>query len=219
MWNNSRGRSRAREVNWAASVRRDAENADQVLFTLMAINVAVFILWHIALGAGWFAQSLMSAHFTVSAESILNLRVWTLLTSAFSQVELFHLLFNLLGMWVFGREVGHRVGPRGLVVLYVGGAVVASAAHVLYNLISGDLVPALGASGSVMALAVMFGAMFPNRTLMINFFFPVPAAMAVGLYVLLDVFGLFGVGGGGIANAAHLGGAAFGLAYYVGRSR
>ncbi|HHO53684.1 MAG TPA: rhomboid family intramembrane serine protease, partial [Deltaproteobacteria bacterium] len=96
--------------------------------------------------------------------------------------------------------------------------IMASAGHVIYSLITQDPTPALGASGSVMALAVLFGAMFPNRTLLLNFFIPVPAALAVAGFILLDIMGAVS-GGSQVAHAAHLGGAAYGLAYWYLRIR
>lgn len=204
-------------MDWGRQVRQDAERADQVIYTLIGVNLAVFLLWQAAI-RGPFA-GLMQANFTVSAEALVHLRLWTLVTYMFSQVDPMHLLFNMLALWVFGRSVGQALGYRDLLALYLGGGLLAGVGHVAYQLVFGDPSPALGASGSVMAIAVMYGALFPNRTLMINFLFPVPAWLAVTGYVVLDVLGVFGVGRGNVAHAAHLGGAAFGLALWWWRTQ
>lgn len=211
-------RRSARPVNvdWGRQVREDAERAGQVLWTLIGVNVAVFVLWQISRGTAF--QSVMGDHFLVSFESIAHFRVWTLVTSTFSQVEPAHLLFNMFALYVFGRDVGQALGWKTLLNLYLVGGVIASACHVLFSVATGDLSPALGASGSVMAVSVMYAALFPNRTLLLQFFIPVPAAVAVGGYILLDVFGLFG-SGSTVAHAAHLGGAAYGLAWWWFRVR
>lgn len=198
------------EVDWGRHVRRERELATQVLWVLVGINVAVFVAWTQARGS--FLQRVMADHFLVSVDSIAQGRVWTLLTAEVSHHDPTHLLFNLLGLWTFGRRVGEAIGWRHLLGLYVGGAVAASAAHVGFMLASGGDAAAIGASGAVMALAVAFARLYPNAVLQIWFFFPMPAPVAVGGFLLLDVFGLFG-GSHGIANAAHLGGAAFGYAY------
>ncbi len=212
-WFGARDRGRNIQVDWSRRVRADREQAQQVLFAFIAINVGVFVLWTQARGAG--LTSFMAAHFLVSAESVLSLRLWTLLSACFSHMDVWHLVFNMLALWVFGRDVGTALGSRAIVHLYLVGGLASSLAHVAFGLLSGDATPALGASGSVMALAVMFGALFPNRTLLINFFIPVPAAMAVGLYIVLDILGVFGGGmGSNVAHAAHLGGAAYGLLYW-----
>jgi len=212
-WFGAPDRGRAVHVDWARRVRADREQVQQVLFALLAINVGVFVLWTQARNAG--LTSFMAAHFLVSAESVLSLRLWTLITSCFSHMDVWHLAFNMLAMWIFGRDVGLALGSRALVHLYLVGGIVSSLAQAAFGLVTGDMTPALGASGSVMALAVLFGALFPNRTLLLNFFIPVPAALAVGGYIVLDVLGVFGSGfGGNIAHAAHLGGAAYGLVYW-----
>jgi membrane associated rhomboid family serine protease len=177
------------------------------LYVLVALNVAVFLAWQV-LGP----SALMRAHFLVSADALLAGRVWTLLTSALSHADLGHLLFNLLALWLFGRIVEQIVGPAGFVGLYVVGGVVASVGHVAWGLLTGDPSPALGASGSVMAVAVTFAVLFPTQRLYLFLMVPMPAWFAVLLYVGLDLFGLFDARST-IAHAAHLGGAVTGLAY------
>ncbi len=204
------------EVDWGRWVRRDHERAQQVLFGLIGLNVLVFILWSQARGS--VLEGLMVQHFMVSVEALVHFRVWTLLTSAFSHYDTSHLLFNMIGLYVFGRDVGRALGSATLLQLYLVGGIAASVGHVLFSVFTGDMVPALGASGSVMALAVMFGALFPSRTLLINFFIPVPAALAVAGYLLLDVLGTFSPTST-VAHAAHLGGAAWGFAWWYFRVR
>jgi membrane associated rhomboid family serine protease len=75
--------------------------------------------------------------------------------------------------------------------------------------------PALGASGAVSAIAVVFAAMFPRARLYVNFFIPLPAAVAVGLFLLIDLFGVLNPRADMIAHAAHLGGAAYGAVYWL----
>ncbi len=183
-----------------------------ILYVLIGINVAVFLLWQVAQSSQFFLD-LMAANFLVSLDAMYGGRVWTLLTSAVSHIDLGHLAFNMLALWVFGRSVELTIGWKRTLHLYVAGGIVASLGHVLFSLLAATGTPALGASGSVMALAVVYAALFPKRTLMINFILPVPAAIAVAGYLLLDVFGVFSAGSG-VAHAAHLGGAAYGLAFF-----
>lgn len=187
-----------------------------MIFWLMGVNVVVFVAWTQARGT--LLDGLMVQHFLVGVESLASYRVWTLLTSAFSHYDASHLLFNMFALYVFGRAVAPVIGWRDVLQVYVVGGIVASLGHVAYGLITGDTTPALGASGSVMAFAVLYGALFPNRTLLLGFFLPVPAAVGVGGYILLDVMGAF-AGGTGIAHAAHLAGGAYGLFYWWQRSR
>jgi len=186
------------------------------IWQLIALNVVVFVVWQIV-GPGQI--ELMRANFLVSLDSVLSLRVWTLLTSAVSHIDTTHLLFNMIGLYVFGRDIERLLGGQAIWHLYIAGGLMGSVGHVLYSALSGSPNPALGASAAVMALAVIYGGLFPKRTLLINFFIPVPARLAVVLFIGLDLLGTFGLGGAGVANAAHLGGAAYGLGYYLLRIR
>lgn len=200
-------------VDWSRHMRQDQERAQQTLYALIAVNVVVFVIWTQVRTDELFR--LMAENFLVGPASVLSLRVWTLLTACFSHRDLGHLVFNMLALWVFGLDVGRALGSRAILHLYLIGGIVSSATHVTVGILLGDPTPALGASGSVMALAVLFGALFPNRTLLLFFVLPVPAAVAVALYIVLDVLGVFGGGyGTNIAHAAHLGGAAYGLLYW-----
>ena len=183
------------------------------LKTLLGLNILVYVMWTQLLPA-----SFMGEHFLLSARHIEAGNYWTILTTAFSHYDFNHLLFNMIALWVFGREVEQVIGSKGLLRLYIMGALIAGLGHLGFNLMSYTDVPALGASGAVMAIAVQYGALFPKRVLMINFFIPVPAAIAVAGYVLLDIRGMFG-SGDGIAHAAHLGGAVYGIWHHVKRVR
>lgn len=195
---------------------RPGGDVGRTVWALIAASVVVFVLWHSVEGVG---RDFMAQHFLVSVESVFSLRIWTMLTSAFSHVDANHLIFNMLALYVFGRPVGEALGTRALLHLYVAGALVASVGHVVFGLLAGSPNPALGASGAVMCIAVVFAALYPRATLLLFFVIPVPAAVAVLLYILIDmggaIGGLLGGVGTGIAHAAHLGGALYGLGYYL----
>ena len=204
------------EVDWGRRVREDQQAATQLLWILMGINVAVFVAW--TQSRGTLLEGLMELHFRASLESVAAGRIWTLITAAFSHQDVYHLLFNLIGLYVFGRAIAEARGARALLELYLVGGGLSFVGHVAYSATTGYLAPALGASGAVMALAAVFGAMFPNRTLMLNFIIPVPAVVLVVGFIVMDVVGMLNPGNG-VANAAHLAGVAYGLLYFVTRVR
>ncbi len=181
------------------------------LWTTVAVNASVWLLWQLAILFGGSMERLMTSNFLVSAGRV-GQAPWTLLTSAVSHVGLAHLAFNMLALVMFGRDLERIVGAVGFMHLYVAGGIVASAGHVLYGWVTGDAVPALGASGSVMAVLIVSTFLFPWRMVAIFFIIAMPQVMAVTLFVIFDVLGMLG-GGGGIAHAAHLGGALYGAIY------
>ncbi len=186
------------------------DSANRVLKGLIAVNVAVFVLWH---ASGNQGVNFMVDHFLVSGLAISEHRYWTLLTSAFSHTDTWHLLFNCIALWVFGGAVGRSDGARAILQLYIAGALISGAGHVYWDTLTPGNVPALGASGAVMALAVVAAFRFPTAILMLNFIIPLPMAVAVALYIGWDMMALFSAADNGVANAAHLGGAATGLAW------
>ena len=216
-------KGRAREVDWARHVQQDTQRTDQALIALIAINVLVWAGWSVAMQSARSGDegllALFGDHFLVPGVLPLALmRPWTLLTSTFSHIDFGHIAFNMIALYVFGREVGRQNSTFTLVQLYVVGGVLASAAHVAFGTLMGAGNPALGASGAVMALGAVYALTNPNRILMINFILPMPAWAMFTLYVVLDVVGL-GTPGSGIAHAAHLGGALYGLLYWLLRIR
>jgi membrane associated rhomboid family serine protease len=178
------------------------------VWQILALNVLVYVLWQLPALRG-----LMVENFMVSAESVFGLRVWTLLTSAFSQYSSTHLFSNALGIYFFGITLEEAFGRRRIWELYIGGALVASIAHVVWNLVTGMPVPALGASGAVMALGAAFAALWPNRRFLIYFIVPMPAWVMITLYAMLDLTGMLGGVSDGVAHVAHLGGLVFGFVW------
>ncbi|MCB9662921.1 MAG: rhomboid family intramembrane serine protease [Alphaproteobacteria bacterium] len=182
--------------------------------TLVGLNLAVFGLWWICALLGDDAQAWAQANLVVSAEAVAHGRVWTLLTSAFSHYDPLHLLFNLYALGLFGSDVERVVGSRGFWHLYLAGGIASSLGHLAYGFLAGTTVGALGASGSVMAVAVVSALLFPNRLLLLFFFIPLPQIAAVGLFVLLDVIGALTPGDDILAHGAHLGGALYGWIWF-----
>jgi membrane associated rhomboid family serine protease len=186
-----------------------------VLYAILGLNLAVYTAWHTF---GLDHPGVMRDHFMLSVDGILSGRIWTLLTSELSHIDATHLIINMIAIYSFGKSVERVIGSAGLVGLYLCGALTASAAHVLWDLLTGGGTFALGASGAAVAIAVVFGLWFPRKTVFL-LFIPVPAGLAAVLFVVFDVLGLFVsnvdafiVGPSvQIAHSAHLGGAVAGL--------
>jgi membrane associated rhomboid family serine protease len=124
-----------------------------------------------------------------------------------------HILFNMFGLYMFGRILENVWGPKRFLFFYLACGVGAAAAHLLMQYLTGGVAPAVGASGAVMGIFVAFGYLFPNTQLMIiPIPIPIKAKWLVLVYILIDLIGGFGViGGDDIAHFAHLGGALTGF--------
>jgi len=78
--------------------------------------------------------------------------------------------------------------------------------------------PALGASGAISGVIMLFSLMYPHEKLMLLGFIPMPAMFGAVLFVGLDLWGLIAQTQGSdlpIGHGAHLGGALYGAVYYV----
>lgn len=184
------------------------------LWWILALNVVVFSWWIRSASLGEENVAWMGENFTVSMTGIVEGRWWTPLTSALSHANLAHLLFNMLALWTFGADVERLVGTRGFVHLYVAGALLSSLGHLAWVAWTGQDIPALGASGAVMAVAVVSALVYPGRRLIVLFFVEMPALHAVGMFVLIDLAAFVFAAEDGVAHGAHLGGALYGLLYH-----
>ena len=161
----------------------------------------------------------MTENFLVSTLHLEHLRVWTLITAAFSHNELWHLALNMFVLWSFGTVLEHLWGTRVFVFVYLAAAVVASVSHcALSSFIMGrDDIPALGASGAISGLLLAYALHFPRHRILLFGIVPVPALAGVLAFVGLDLWGLIAQGRGGglpIGHGAHLGGALAGALIY-----
>jgi membrane associated rhomboid family serine protease len=187
----------------------------QVWKTLILINVIVFVA-QLAFAQHRGVDGDLTNWFRIDTAAILRGEVWRLLTGAFLHSAGWqHIVFNMLILWWAGSEVEGIYGPREFLAFYLTAAVLASVAYVANDLVQGSRSTALGASGAVTAVLVLFALHFPNRTVLLFFIIPVPVIVLVTIYVVIDALGVLGARPGeNIGFAAHLGGAAFGFLYY-----
>ncbi|XP_021761454.1 RHOMBOID-like protein 12, mitochondrial isoform X2 [Chenopodium quinoa] len=172
---------------------------------------AIFLLWRV------LPRDFMFRNFTISVDNIKSGRIHTLLTSAFSHINMEHIGSNMLGLYFFGSSIGSVFGPEYLLKLYVAGAVVGSIFYLVHhaylaNSYEGTFrrdpsrTPGLGASGAVNAILLLDIFLFPRKTIMFDFFIPVPAILLGVFLVGKDVLRIL-EGDQNISGSAHLGGA------------
>ncbi|XP_018828200.1 RHOMBOID-like protein 12, mitochondrial [Juglans regia] len=187
---------------------------DGVVYGLIMANVAVFMLWRVA------DPQFMRKNFMISLDNITSGRLHVLITSAFSHIDVGHIVSNMIGLYFFGMNIGRAFGPEFLLKLYLAGALGGSIfflAHKafiassskgqhLWNL-DPSKTPGLGASGAVNAIMLLDIFLFPKSTLYFEFIIPVPAIL-LGIFLIgKDILRII-EGDSHISGAAHLGGAA-----------
>lgn len=138
-----------------------------------------------------------------------DFRPYQLVTHMFahSPATIFHILFNMYALWMFGSVLERVWGPKRFLIFYLSCGLAAGVAQML--LVKNGI--AVGASGAIMGLLAAFAYLFPNTQFYIlPIPFPIKAKFLVAIYAALDLFGGFS-GGDNIAHFAHLGGLAMGF--------
>jgi len=141
-------------------------------------------------------------------------RPWQLLTYAFlhDPYSLYHIGFNMLGLWMFGRHVEPLMGTQRFIIYYLVCAVGAGLVQLLVAAVQGGVYFTVGASGGLMGILLAYAMAYPNQTIVLLIPpIPMKAKYFVVLFALLSV--VLGVSGraASVAHFAHLGGMLFGF--------
>ena len=116
-------------------------------------------------------------------------QVWRLLTSSFchDRYAIWHLVFNMLLLYWFGQRLEQMYGSTEFLLFYLTAAICASLAYVALAYYTGSMIPAIGASGSIMALMMLYVIYYPYEQFLLFWFIPVPLWLLLGFYVLYDL--------------------------------
>lgn len=189
--------------------------------TIILLNVLIYLVQVFVPGLD--LGRLFAAH---SDQIVGQFHVWQLLTAPFlhDQRDLLHIVFNMLMLYWVGREMEAIYGSREFTLIYLTAGIFSTAVWALVDYF-GPMPSRMGmwgASGAVMAVVVLFTLFNPNREVLFMFVLPVKMWVLLVLFLGVDALSLLGQltgggvrGGGGAptAYAAHLAGAAYGLAY------
>jgi membrane associated rhomboid family serine protease len=165
--------------------------------------------------------SIVQEWLELDSQKVLRGQVWRLLTTAFchDRLNFWHIVMNMLFFYWFGLTLERMYGSREFVLFYLTAAVIASVAYVGLDLALGENTPAIGASGAVMAVTMLYAIHYPRHIIYMLWIIPVEVRWLVAIYVIYDLHPILLAIGGfkmftGVAHAAHLGGLAFGFAYW-----
>lgn len=141
-----------------------------------------------------------------------SLYLWQLFTYIFLHGDVFHLLINMLILFMFGCELerywGSRQFWRYFLVTGIGAGLCIMAVNVFSYQGS-----TLGASGAIYGLLLAYGMTFPDRIIYVMLFFPLPARIAVMVFGAIAFLSSLSGSASGISHAAHLGGMLAGYLY------
>ncbi len=198
------------------------EKPRSMTITLIIINVVVFFADMIFGGR----EGGLIPWFGVSPESLTQpWKIWQIVTYGFlhDNSGISHILFNMFGLFIFGRIVEQRIGGKEFLRFYMTAIVLGGLAAAIYGaaqaIVTGapfSAIPTtIGASGAVVAVTILFACYFPHVEVLLMFVFPVKAWILAVFFVGFDLLGALGLSGeSNTAFQVHLAGAAFALLYY-----
>ena len=173
---------------------------------LIGANVVVFV------AQGIFGRPLTDALGLIPENVIRHLQVWQIVTYMFLHGGLFHILFNMLALWMFGTELERIWGTRFFLKFYFVTGIGAGVLTMMFALLPMDVSSQLyrsniiGASGAIYGLLLAYALYFPERKIYMYLLFPVPAKIFVVIMGAIAFYASASGANGGVANATHLGG-------------
>jgi rhomboid family protein len=179
---------------------------------LILSNVAMFVVTALA-------PSLLTVLGLVPVYVVYRLWIWQIATYMFLHGGIFHILFNMLALWMFGTELERIWGTRYFLKYYFVTGIGAGLLTTLFSLLPFSVAQTLqqsvviGASGAIYGLLLAYGLYFPDRPIYMYFVFPIPAKVFVLIMGAIAFYSSMSNAGGGIANATHLGGLVIGYLY------
>lgn len=184
---------------------------------LLILNSVIFIVYFLAVQLQiipllWLFRALSLTPDWVLRGAIL----WQPVTYLFlhSPHGFGHILFNMLMLWMFGIYLERDWGTRRFVNFYifcgVGAGLCDVAARFLWAHPIELHISTIGASGAIYGVLLAYGLLYPDRTILFWFLFPIPARIFVLILGGIAFLSTFGTSNSGISHVAHLGGMVFG---------
>ena len=178
-----------------------------VVFILLIANALVYALER-------FNPEIVIGNFALFPVESGFFRPWQLLTYGFLHDlnNLYHIGFNMFGLWMFGRQIEPMMGPKRFLFYYMTCIIGAGIIQLIVSGVQGGVYFTVGASGGLMGILLAYAMAFPNRTIMLIIPpIPMKAKYFVLIFALASIY--FGVSGvvPGVAHFAHLGGMLFGF--------
>ena len=185
---------------------------------LVFANAGAFLITFIA-------PAVMVDLFGLSPQAVIEQgRLWQLGTYLFIHDPngFFHILFNMLSLWMFGTELERRWGTTAFAKYYFVTGIGAGVATVLVSFLPFATTQSIytsstiGASGAIYALLLAWAILFPHRQILFMLFFPMPARMAAILMGGISFMSAVSGRNGSVAEATHLAGLLVGWIYLKG---
>lgn len=140
---------------------------------------------------------------------------YQVITAMFMHGSLGHIIFNMYGLYIFGKPLEIRWGKLKFIMFYMVTGVCANLASAFIFTLSGSNLSLIGASGAVYAVLLAFGGYYPDTKLLLFFFIPLKVKWAILIFTFTEIcFEIFNLNTG-IAHLTHLFGFLFAFIYLL----
>jgi membrane associated rhomboid family serine protease len=202
-------------------------------YGFILLNILAFVF------QSQFESKLVCSYGALPMEILKGEDLYTLVSSMFMHADFWHLLGNMLFLWVFADNVEATIGNFRFLFFYLFGGLAAVGAHIYFSIAPitelccmpcleqmpclemmqacPGSVPMVGASGAISAVLGAYLIMFPKsrvKLLFLVFPFRIPAFLFLGFWIIEQWSSAYSLGsatGGGVAWWAHIGGFVFGV--------
>lgn len=180
--------------------------------TVKRIIIACVVVFVMQILSGGLSGPI-TALFSLTPSLVLGrLYLWQLFTYIFLHGGVFHLLINMLILFMFGCELERYWGRRPFWRYFLVTGIGAGLCITVVNFFSYQG-STLGASGAIYGVLLAYGMSFPDRIIHVMLFFPLPARYAVMVFGGIAFLSSLSGSDTGISHAAHLGGMLVGYLY------
>ena len=178
---------------------------------LIIANSAVFLLMWL-FGSTEAVRTFATWFSLFPVDVVKRFFVWQLVTYLFLHGGFMHILFNMLSLWFFGKDLEDIWGTRRFLQFYFFCGIGAGLFVVLGNYLFGDpRIPTIGASGAIYGVMLVAAVLWPDRTI-IFIIFPIKLKYFVMILGAIAFFGIRDLNSG-VSDIAHLSGMGFGYVF------
>jgi membrane associated rhomboid family serine protease len=180
------------------------------LRALLIANIAIFLIQSLSRGR----LEELFGYFALYPAAVVKLFfVWQLVTYMFLHGNIWHILWNMLALWMFGRELEQLWGTQRFLRFYFFCGVGAGVCVVVANYLFGDpRIPTVGSSGAIYGLLIASAVLWPDRIILYSFLFPMKMKYFVAIIAAVAFLGSFNLNSG-VSDIAHLSGMLWGYIF------
>ena len=187
--------------------RRDQFSLPQGVKNIIIANLIVFILLELS----GMKLNIFRSFGLIPSQIIFEFKIWQLFTYMFLHDGFFHILLNMLFLWMFGREIEMIWGRDEFYKYYFVTGVGAGLLNSIFSFNSS--IPVVGASGAVFGILLAFALIYPNREVLLYGIVPIKVKFMVLGLAAIAFFSTIMIQQSRISHLTHLSGMISGIIY------